>query len=111
MSIPSVNLRIEKGTDFEATFTVEAADGSAFSLLNYSATAKIRKHPTATDTLSFSTSIVSSKGEITVSLSAANTALLTAGRNYYDVILTHSVTGKKVKIFEGTALVHDTVSV
>jgi len=110
MSIPSVNLRIEKGTDFEATFTVEAADGSAFSLLNYSATAKIRKHPTASDSITFTTSIVAAKGEITVSLNAANTALLTSGRNYYDLIITSTLTGKKTKVFEGNALVIDTVS-
>lgn len=110
MSIPSVNLRIEKGTDFEATFTVEAADGTAFSLLNYSAVAKIRKHPTASDSTTFTTSIVAARGEITVSLTDEETALLTSGRNYYDLLIISSTTGRKTKVFEGNALVIDTVS-
>ena len=52
----------------------------------------------------------SSIGEIKISMGSTVTAELSSGRNYYDVILTHATTGKVVKIFEGTALVHDTVS-
>lgn len=111
MSIPSVNLRIEKGVDFEATFNVEAADGSSFSLVNYSALAKIRKHPTAGIAKTFTTSITAATGEITISLGSTATSGLTAGRNYYDVVITSSTTGKKTKVFEGNALVMDTVSV
>jgi len=111
MSIPSVNLRIEKGTDFEATFNVEAFDGSAFSLVNYSALAKIRKHPTAGIAQTFTTSITAATGEIKISLGYADTYELTSGRNYYDVVITASTTGKKTKVFEGNAIVIDTVSV
>jgi len=111
MSIPSVNLRIEKGVDFEATFNVEAADGSSFSLVNYSALAKIRKHPTAGIAKTFTTSIIAATGEITISLGSTATSGLISGRNYYDVIITLSTTGKKTKVFEGNAIVTDTVSV
>lgn len=111
MSIPAVNLSIEKGTDFEATFTVSNADGSIFSLNNYIATSKIRKHPTATSSQSFSTSITIATGEIKISMSAATTALLSEGRNYYDVIITNTGSGKVQKVFEGTAIVSETVSV
>ena len=111
MTVPAVNIVIEKGTDFEATYNVSNSDSSVYSLTNQTATAKIRKHPTATSVKSFTTSITTSTGEIKISMGSTVTADLTAGRNYYDVILTHSVTGKKIKIFEGTALVHDTVSV
>jgi len=111
MTVPAVNIVIEKGTDFEATYNVSNSDSSVYSLTNQTATAKIRKHPTATSVKSFTTSITTSTGEIKISMGSTVTADLTAGRNYYDVIITHSVTGKKTKIFEGTALVHDTVSV
>jgi hypothetical protein len=50
-------------------------------------------------------------GEIVISMGSTNTADLAVGRNYYDVILTHSSTGKIIKIFEGIALVKDTVSI
>jgi hypothetical protein len=111
MSVPVVNLRLEKGTDFEATFNVTNSDGSVFALSNYSATAKVRKHPTATTSKSFSTTITSAIGEIKVSMGATNTSDLSAGRNYYDVIITQANTGKVTKVFEGMLMVVDTVSV
>jgi len=110
MAVPAVNLTIDKGTSFEATFNVSNSDGSVFSLSNYSATAKIRKHPTASSSKSFSTSITVATGEIKISMGSTVTADLTAGRNYYDVIITQSGTGKVQKVFEGTAIVNDTVS-
>lgn len=111
MTVPAVNIVIEKGTDFEATYNVTNSDSSVYGLTNQSATAKIRKHPTATSSKSFTTSITVATGEILISMGATTTSELTSGRNYYDVILTHSITGKITKIFEGTALVKDTVSV
>ena len=110
MAVPAVNLTIEKGTSFEATFNVSNADGSVFSLSNYAASAKIRKHPTATTSKSFTTTITVQTGEIKISMGSTNTDDLSAGRNYYDVIITHSSTGKVTKVFEGAALVKDTVS-
>ena len=110
MATPAVNLTIDKGTSFEATFTVTNADGSVFSLTNYSATAKIRKHPTATSSKSFQTSITTGNGEIKISMGSTVTSELTAGRNYYDVIITHSVSNKITKVVEGTAIVTETVA-
>lgn len=111
MSVPSVNLRIEKGTNFESTFTITNSDGSVFALSNYTATSKIRKHPTSTDSKSFSTTITSATGEIKISMSSSNTAELTSGRNYFDVLITKISDNTITKVIDGTALVVDTVSV
>lgn len=111
MAVPAVNLTIEKGTDFEATFNVTNSDGSVFSLNNYAATAKIRKHPTSTTPRSFSTSITVATGEIKISMGATTTALLSTGRNYYDVIINHNSSGKIIKVFEGSIIVSETISV
>ena len=111
MTVPVVNIVIEKGVDFDATYTVTNDDNSVFSLANQSATAKIKKHPTATTSKSFTTTITVQTGEIKISMGSTNTDDLSAGRNYYDVIITHSVTGKITKVFEGMALVKETVSV
>jgi hypothetical protein len=111
MAVPAVNLTIEKGTDFESIFNVTNSDGSVFSLSNYSASAKIRKHPISTSSQSFSTSITVATGEIKITMNAATTALLSAGRNYYDVIITHVSTGKIIKVFEGSIIVSETISV
>jgi hypothetical protein len=111
MSVPAVNIVIEKGTDFEATYTITNSDNSPYVLSNQTASAKIRKHPTATSVKSFTTTITVGTGEVKISMGSTVTAQLTAGRNYYDVLLTNSTTGKITKIFEGTAIVHDTVAV
>ena len=111
MTVPAVNIVIDKGTSFEATYNVTNSDNSVYSLTNQSATAKIRKHPTATTSKSFQTTITANTGEIKISMGSTVTAELTAGRNYYDVIITHATTGKVTKIFEGTAIVKETVSV
>ena len=111
MAVPVVNIVIDKGSDFEASYSVTNSDESVYALLNQSATAKIRKHPTATSSKSFNTTITVALGEIKISMGATVTADLTSGRNYYDVILTNSTTGKITKVFEGMAMVNDTVSV
>lgn len=111
MAVPAVNLTIDKGTDFEATFTVTNSDGSVLSLANYSASSKIRKHPTASDYASFSTTITVAAGEILVSMGATTTSTLSSGRNYYDVIITNVNSGNITKVFEGMVFAVDTVSV
>jgi len=110
MAVPVVNIVIEKGTDFEAIYNVTSPDNSVYPLTSQSATAKIRKHSSATSSKSFQTSIVSGVGEIKISMASSITSQLDEGRNYYDVILTHAGTGKVTKIFEGTAIVRGTVS-
>jgi hypothetical protein len=111
MAVPAINLSIEKGTSFEATFNVLNADSSVFLLSNYTATAKIRKHSAASNSKSFSTTITVQTGEIKISMGSTVTADLTSGRNYYDVLITQSGTNKIQKVFEGTAIVSDTVSI
>ena len=102
---------MKRGTSFEATFNVSNADGSVFSLSNYIASAKIRKHPTAPISKTFSTAITVQTGEIKISMGSTVTADLTPGRNYYDVLITQAGSNKIQKVFEGTAIVSDTVSV
>lgn len=111
MAVPVVNLVLDKGTSFQESFTVTNSDGSVYSLTNYSAAARIRKHPTATDYKSFQTSITVATGEIQISMASSITAQVNPGRNYYDVVITNSVTNKVTKVFEGTIMVRDTISV
>jgi phage baseplate assembly protein gpV len=111
MAVPAVNLTLDKGTDFETTFNLTNSDGTFFSLTNYTATARVKKHPSSTTYKEFTTAITISTAEIKLTMSAANTALLTSGRNYYDVIITHTTINKKIKVFEGMILVQDTVSI
>jgi hypothetical protein len=104
------NIVIEKGTDFEATFNLFDPDQSATVLTGLTTTyASIRKYPEATAFEEFSKSITTGTGTIKLSLTAEQTARLSAGRNYFDVILT--IEGKKTKVIKGTAIVEESASV
>lgn len=104
------NLTIEKGTDFEATFNLFDADQSASVLSGLTTTyASIRKHPTSIAYEEFSKTITSGTGTIKLTLTADQTSRLSAGRNYFDVVLT--ILGKKTKVIKGTALVEESTSV
>jgi len=111
MAVPSVNITIEGGTNFDNTFTMRNPDGTPIDLTGYTGISKIRKYPK--DTLNvhnFTVGITSSTGEISISMASTITSEIEEGRNYYDVVLT-AADGTVSKAFEGTALVSPTVSV
>jgi hypothetical protein len=104
------NLVIEKGTDFSTEFSLFESDNSAAVLTSLgTAYATIRKHPTATSYKNFSLTITAGTGKVKMSMTAADTSELIAGRNYFDVVLT--IGGLKTKIIKGTILVEESVSV
>ncbi len=104
------NIVIEKGTDFEATFSLFEPDQSTAVLAGLTTTyASIRKFPEATAYEEFSKTITAGTGTIKLTLSAEQTARLKAGRNYFDVILT--IAGKRTKVIKGTAIVEESVAV
>lgn len=104
------NIVIEKGTDFEATFTLFDPNQSASSLSGLTTTyASIRKYPGDTAYEEFSKTITAGTGTIKLTLTSTQTANLKAGRNYFDVVLT--LEGKKIKVIKGTAIVEESTSV
>lgn len=104
------NIVIEKGTHFEATFNLFDPDQSASVLIGLTTTyASIRKHPTSTSYEEFSKTITSGNGTIKLTLTPEQTANLTSGRNYFDVVLT--LNSKKIKVIKGTIMVEESVSV
>jgi len=104
MAARSVNLTLEQGTDFTTTFTIKNPDGTVLPLTGYSAVAKLGKHPSATSTTSFSTSITASTGKVTLTMGNAVTANLEPGRYYYDCVI-ESSGGNKTRVIEGMVLV------
>ena len=57
----------------------------------------------------FGKEITAGTGTIKLTLTAAQTANLRAGRNFFDVVLT--IGGKKTKVIKGTAIVEESASV
>jgi len=110
MAVPAVNITIQKGTDFQNVYTISNPDGSPLDLTGYSGVAKIKKFPESTTSSPFSVGIVSTAGQVVLSMASTVTSQLSSGRHYYDILLT-SPSNKKDRTFEGMALVTSTVSV
>ena len=109
MAVPAVNITIEQKADFTATFTITNSDGSVYNLSNASAVAKMKKHPTAGTAYTFSTSITSLTGQITLTMADTVTENIPAGRYLYDILVT-SAGGEKSRVIEGMALVSAGIS-
>ena len=112
MAVPPVNIQIEQGADFSSTFDVKKSDNSPLNLTGFSFSAKMRKHAGAAGSIGFAATHGSSpsKGQLTLSLTNAQTGIITSGRYEYDVTITNVFSGVKTKIFTGQALVNPTSS-
>jgi hypothetical protein len=108
-AVGAVNLIIHKGTYFEETFTLTTEDNLGFNLNSYSASAKVKKHPTAGIAYTFSTTLTVADNTVKIYMPANITINLPSGRCYYDIVLTSSA-GVKTKVVEGNVLVEETAS-
>ena len=111
MAAESVNIQIDKGTDFSQNFVMKNPDQTIIDLTGYTGVSKIRKYPEdLSSSSSFTVGIASTTGTITLSMGATITSNLTVGRNYYDILIT---SGSSVvsKAFEGSVIVNSTISV
>jgi len=94
-------LNIEQYATFSTTVNVEDAAGAAVNLSGYSVASQIRKSYYSSTANNFTATITgNANGEITLSMTAANTALLTPGRYLYDLVITSPST-IKTRVVEG----------
>jgi hypothetical protein len=98
-------LLIEQNATFSTTVNVVDSAGAAVNLYGYSASTQMRKSYYATSaTIITSTITGNANGEITLSMTAANTANLTPGRSVFDLLIT-SPTSVKTRVIEGIVVV------
>lgn len=96
---------IEQGATFSTTVNVEDSAGAAVNLAGFSASSQMRKSYYATsNTIITSTITGNANGEITMSMTAANTANLTPGRQVFDLLIT-APNGTKTRVIEGIIVV------
>lgn len=94
-------LNIEQYATFSTTVNVEDSQGTAVNLSGYTAASQLRKSYYSTSANNFVATVTGiANGEITLSMTAANTALLTPGRYLYDLVIT-APTGVKTRVVEG----------
>jgi hypothetical protein len=99
------NLVIDQGTTFSVDLDLTDDNGDALGLDGFTANAQLRKWYTSSNSTAFATSINTSSGQISLSLTANQTGLLTAGRYVYDVELTQSSTNAISRVVEGIVTV------
>lgn len=79
------NIIINQGTTFSTTINLTDDNGDPINLTGYTGRSQMRKHYTSSNSQSFTVSLNSSEGIVTLALTASQTANLTAGRYVYDV--------------------------
>ncbi len=98
-------LNLEQYANFSTTVNVEDSAGSAINLQGYSVASQIRKSYYSTTATNFTATVTGiANGEITISMTAANTANITPGRYLYDLVIT-SPTTVKTRVVEGIVVV------
>jgi hypothetical protein len=83
------NILIDQGADFSTEISVTDDNGDPVNLTGYSAAAQMRRHYTSATAISFNATI-DVTGSVALSMNAATSANVTAGRYVYDCELTSS---------------------
>lgn len=106
-----VELTIEQGANLISYVTVSDDYGSTINLQTYSVSSQLRKSYYSTSSVPITATITGiSNGEITLTMTSANTANLTAGRYLYDLIIKNSVDNYITRVIEGTAVILPSVT-
>jgi hypothetical protein len=79
------NIVVDQGTTFSTSINLTDDDGNPVDLTGYTGRSQMRKHYTSTNSQSFSVSLNSQQGSITLSMSANQTSNIVPGRYVYDV--------------------------
>ena len=97
------NLVIDQGSTYSTVLTLTDEFGDSLLLNGMVANSQMRKSYTSSNATTFSTSIDTQTGTITLSLSAAQTGALVAGRYVYDVEIQNNTS--VTRILEGIVTV------
>ncbi len=103
-----VDLVINQKASFFVSLSVKNEAGSALNLNGYTVASKYKIDASSSDTSAqpFTSAITNAaQGEIALSLTAAQTALLVNPRYAYDVVITQTSSGFKTRIVEGKIIV------
>ena len=96
---------IEQGATFSTVVNVVDSAGAAVNLTGYSASSQMRKSYYATSNTTITSTVTgTANGEITLGMTAANTANLTPGRYVFDLLITAPDT-TKTRVIEGIVIV------
>jgi|APGre2960657423_1045063.scaffolds.fasta_scaffold239066_2 hypothetical protein len=98
-----VNIVIDQGTTFNTTYIIHDNLDEPINFTSYSANSQMRKSYSSSNSFVFSVSL-SSNGGVSLSMNAATTSNITAGRYVYDVEV-EDASGIRSRIVEGIVTV------
>jgi hypothetical protein len=98
-----VNLVIDQGTTFNATFNVLNTNDNPIDFTSYTITSQMRKSYLSSNAYSFTTA-GSNTGSLTLSMSSNTTTAIWPGRYVYDVDVV-DLFGNRSRIVEGIVTV------
>jgi hypothetical protein len=105
-----VELQIDQGAAFTTTITVSDVAGNTSNLVGYTANAQMRRVWSSVTSTPFKTTFTdAANGQLTMSMTSANTTILNTGRHVYDLKLIDP-TGESRRVFEGIVVVNPSVS-
>jgi len=98
-----VNIVIDQGTTFNTSYTIHNESDLPIDFTTYTANSQMRKSYSSSSAYTFETSL-SSSGVITLSMNAATTNSITAGRYVYDLEV-QDTNGVRSRLVEGIVTV------
>ena len=107
------NLTIDQGATFSSDVTVKDANGNAFDLTGYTASAKMAKGFQSTKTRTSITCTIqapATNGLVTLSLTADQTTALDDGRYVYDLEILQTSSSTVTRVIEGIITVRPQVT-
>ncbi len=108
MSIKA-NIVIEKGTTFELIFALHDENGDTIDLTGFTPSAALKRWYTSTTAYPLTTSANVANSSVSLSLTAAQSNSIPAGRYVYDVSLADDH-GEVTRVVEGIATVTPNVT-
>lgn len=104
MAAAVYNITIDAEADFSRTFEV-SENSAPIDISNYTFAAQVREHFHSDTATAFTTTIIdASLGLFNISLTDTQTADLTPGKQYYDIVMTDAA-GSKTRLLQGDAQV------
>jgi len=108
------NLTVDQGTDFSSAIDVTDSDGDPVSLVGYTVAGQIRKHYNSSTKVDFVATVSNATaGIVSLSLSAATTNAMKAGRYVYDLEISTTDSDNVTlieRVLEGRAVVTPSVT-
>jgi hypothetical protein len=103
------NLYIDQGTTFSLSLLVDDQNGDSKDLTDYTVAAQMRKSYYTATAKNFDAEISSPlDGEITISLTAANSSGIKAGRYVYDIEISND--DETLRVLEGIVVINPEVT-